>query len=184
MSDIAQNEKNAGIIQLLIPFSLTAGIIALDQITKLLVILFMPLYKSITIIGDFIRLRHVRNTAIAFGVGGNLPAEVKQIIFLALPIIVIVFLIIFIIKTKELNNLQRWTLCAIVGGGIGNIIDRIIRSRGVVDFIDVKFFGIFGLQRWPTFNVADSTIVVGIIILLISMIAHELTLRKKGGSHE
>ena len=50
----------------------------------------------------------------------------------------------------------------------GNIIDRIFRPQGVVDFIDVKFFGIFGLERWPTFNVADASIVVCGIILIVS----------------
>ena len=56
----------------------------------------------------------------------------------------------------------------IVGGGLGNIIDRIFRPDGVIDFIDVKFFGIFGLNRWPTFNVADASVVVCGILMIIS----------------
>ena len=58
----------------------------------------------------------------------------------------------------------------IVGGGIGNLIDRAFRAEGVVDFIDVKFFGIFGLDRWPTFNVADSSIIICGILLAITFI--------------
>jgi signal peptidase II len=180
VSDIPENTKKESILHKLLPFSLTAGIILFDQVTKLLVVIFMPLYKTIPIAGDLIMLRHVRNTAIAFGLGQTLPEEIKQILFLLLPIIVIVFLIVFIFRAKDLEPVQRWTLCAIVGGGVGNIIDRIFRPMGVVDFIDVKFFGIFGLERWPTFNVADSTIVVGICILIISMIITEIKLRKKG----
>lgn len=58
----------------------------------------------------------------------------------------------------------------ILGGGVGNIIDRIFRPLGVVDFIDVRFYGLFGLERWPTFNIADSAIVVGGILLIISLL--------------
>jgi signal peptidase II len=66
--------------------------------------------------------------------------------------------------------LQRWVLCGIVGGGIGNVIDRIFRPEGVVDFVSVKFYGLFGLERWPTFNVADSSVVVCAILLVVSTI--------------
>ena len=66
--------------------------------------------------------------------------------------------------------MQCWCISGIIGGGIGNLIDRIFRSEGVVDFIDVKFFGIFGLDRWPTFNVADAAIVVCGIILITTFI--------------
>ena len=55
-------------------------------------------------------------------------------------------------------------------GGLGNYVDRIFRPAGVVDFLDFKFFGIFGLERWPTFNVADATVVVTGILLFISFL--------------
>jgi signal peptidase II len=61
-------------------------------------------------------------------------------------------------------------LAAVLGGGLGNYVDRIFRRGEVVDFIDFKFYGIFGLQRWPTFNLADSTLVVGGILLLASFL--------------
>lgn len=184
MTDAQHIDKKEHFLTKIIPFSITLGIIILDQLTKLLVVTYLPLYKTVKVIGDLIQLRHVRNTAVAFGIGRNFPMEMKQVLFLILPLIVIIFLIIFIIRAKELNTFQRWTLCAIVGGGSGNLIDRIFRVKGVVDFIDVKFFGIFGFERWPTFNVADSTIVVGISILIISMIFMELKLRKKGAHNE
>lgn len=184
MSDTIETKKKESIIPKLIPFSLTLGIILLDQLTKLLVVIFMPIYKSIRVAGDLIILRHVRNTAIAFGLGSNFSPEVKQVLFLILPLIVIIFLFIFIFRANDLRPHQRWVLCAIVGGGIGNIIDRISRPQGVVDFVDIKFFGIFGLKRWPTFNLADTTIVVGICILIISMIVTEINLRKKGVPNE
>jgi signal peptidase II len=184
MSDTMSIKKENSIIAVLLPFTLTIGIIILDQVTKLLIVINLTKHESIKIIGDLLRLQHVRNTAIAFGVGRGLPAEIRPILFLILPALVIVFLIIFIIRTKDLKTMQRWVLCAIVGGGIGNIIDRIFRPEGVVDFIDMKFFGIFGFDRWPTYNIADSSIVVGISILIISMIITEIKLRKKGAPNE
>ena len=73
-------------------------------------------------------------------------------------------------RNKEWNKTQRWAIMGIVGGGFGNLIDRIFRAEGVVDFIDIKFYGLFGLQRWPTFNIADSAVVICGIILVISFI--------------
>ncbi|NLC92435.1 MAG: signal peptidase II, partial [Treponema sp.] len=85
-----------------------------------------------------------------------------------LPVIVIIMVIIIYFRNNEFSKLQRWSIAGILGGGIGNIIDRIFRTEGVVDFIDVKFYGLFGFERWPTFNIADSAIVICCILLLIS----------------
>lgn len=74
---------------------------------------------------------------------------------------------------SEFTRLQRWFLGGIIGGGISNLLDRFFRTEGVVDFIDVKFFGLFGLERWPTFNVADSAIVVCCIGLFIAIAIRE-----------
>ena len=57
-----------------------------------------------------------------------------------------------------------------MGGGLGNYGDRIFRPQGVVDFLDFKFYGIFGMERWPTFNVADMTVVIAAILLFISFL--------------
>jgi signal peptidase II len=61
-------------------------------------------------------------------------------------------------------------VAGIIGGGIGNIIDRIFRPAGVVDFISVKFYGILGMERWPTFNIADSSVVVCCLLLLVTIL--------------
>jgi signal peptidase II len=73
-------------------------------------------------------------------------------------------------KSDEFTQLQRWAAAGIIGGGLGNIIDRIFRPDGVVDFVSVRLYGLFGFERWPTFNVADSSVVVCCIILLISIL--------------
>ena len=72
----------------------------------------------------------------------------------------------------------------IVGGGLGNLIDRFFRAEGVVDFIDLKFYGLFGLERWPTFNVADSAVVVCGLLLIISFIITFIKESKESKSQE
>ena len=72
----------------------------------------------------------------------------------------------------------------IVGGGLGNLIDRFFRPAGVVDFIDVKFYGLFGLDRWPTFNVADAAVVVCGILMVVSFIVTSIRESKAQKSEE
>ena len=118
--------------------------------------------------GGFFRIIHARNTAIAFSIGTDMPQALKIILFSAVPLIVLGVIAFYLLKTDSLTKLQRWAACGILGGGAGNLVDRIFRPLGVVDFLDVKFYGLFGLDRWPTFNVADAAIVVCGFMLVIS----------------
>lgn len=161
----------------LLPLTLSAGIIIIDQISKIIVTHVLPYAKPVNVLGNFLRLSYIKNPAIGFSIGRNLPSATQRTLFLILPLAVIVILFLFYLFTKELTGSQRWAFAAIIGGGIGNMLDRFIRSDGVVDFIDVKFYGIFGLRRWPTFNIADSSVVIAGIILLILFIIEET--RKK-----
>ena len=160
-------------------FILSAALIIADQITKVLVIRFIPLYTAAwSFGGDFFRLIHVRNTGGAFSMGSGI-SEVLRIIFLiVIPLIVMTVVAVYIVKGKELTKGQRWTLAAILGGGLGNQIDRIFRPEGVVDFLDFKFYGLFGLERWPTFNIADASLVVGSFLLVILLIRQERALKR------
>lgn len=155
----------------LLPLSLALFVIILDQITKTLVVKNIPLYTiGAEFFGDFLRIIHVSNTGVAFSVGASWSDIVRFASFVIVPVIVIVLVFIVYFRNNEWSTLQRWAIMGIVGGGIGNLIDRAFRDEGVVDFIDVKFFGIFGLERWPTFNVADSAIIVFGILLAITFI--------------
>ena len=87
---------------------------------------------------------------------------------IALPLVLVGGVLVFYFRSAEPTLFQRWVLCGIVGGGLGNVIDRVFRPEGVVDFVSVKFYGLFGFQRWPTFNVADSSVVVCALLLVIS----------------
>jgi signal peptidase II len=156
------------------PLILAAVIVIVDQITKAIIVANVPLfYESgfrIEVIGDFLRIIHARNLGIAFSIGDGLPFVVRKVLFVAMPIVVLLVLVVSLYRSPELTQRQRWFVAGILGGGVGNIIDRIFRPLGVVDFIDVRFYGLFGMERWPTFNVADSSVVVGGILLMATML--------------
>ncbi len=151
------------------PFLLTLAVILADQLTKWLITVLIPINgMGISLFGDFLRIIHARNTAIAFSIGTSMPQGLKIIFFSVVPLVVLGFIAFYLVKNDTLTRLQRWAACGILGGGAGNLLDRIFRPLGVVDFLDVKFYGLFGLDRWPTFNVADAAIVVCGILLVIS----------------
>jgi len=156
----------------LLPLTLTALAIVLDQLSKAFIVKNWP--RDNTFIADvfgndFLWIYHVRNTAIAFSLGQNLPDWMKPFLFILLPAVVLVFLLVYYFKTDEFTLFQRWCLAGILGGGLGNLIDRIFRPLGVVDFVSVKLYGFFGFDRWPTFNLADSFVVVFGILLLFTV---------------
>ncbi|MCL1837683.1 MAG: signal peptidase II [Treponema sp.] len=155
----------------LMPFILTGAIILADQCTKA-IIAAKPVNSLIADVfnNDFLHIYHVRNKAIAFSLGSGIPDAVKPVLFIVLPLVVLGVLVWYYLRSSDFTRMQRWATAGILGGGIGNIIDRIFRPEGVVDFISVKFYGLFGFERWPTFNVADSSVVVCCILLFITII--------------
>ena len=154
----------------LLPLVLTAGLIILVQIVKWIVTRTLPYGRPVEVIGDFLRFTYVKNPVIAFSIGRNLGGSGPIILARVLPLVVMALLLVYFLVGKDISRSQRWILAAVLGGGLGNYVDRIFRGWEVVDFIDVKFYGLFGLERWPTFNLADSTIVVSGILLLASFL--------------
>jgi signal peptidase II len=154
----------------LLPLILTAAVIAADQVTKLLAVRLLPAGRPVPVIGDFLRLTFVANPGIAFSIGRNMAGPGRTILAVVLPLVVLGLLLYYFFFVREVTPGQRWLLAAILGGGAGNYIDRLFRDGGVVDFLDFKFYGIFGLSRWPTFNLADATVVVAGILLLVSFV--------------
>lgn len=155
----------------LTPVSLALLVIVLDQITKALIVKSIPPYTiGAQFFGDFLRIIHVANKGVAFSLGAGWGQSLRQVVFSLMPLLVVIIVIRVYFRNKDFTQLQRWAIMGIVGGGLGNIIDRIFRPEGVIDFIDVKFYGLFGLQRWPTFNVADAAVVVCGILLFASFI--------------
>ena len=157
-----------------LPFILTATVIVVDQITKALVVASVPRIEStgmtVEVIGDFLRIIHTRNLGVAFSLGQGLPDGARRLVFTIVPAIVLTGLLAYYIRVDDFTKMQRWAVAGIIGGGLGNLLDRVFRPAGVVDFVDVKFYGIFGMNRWPTFNVADATVVVCGILLIAGLL--------------
>jgi signal peptidase II len=157
-----------------LPLILTGIIILVDQCTKAFIAAKWPISDN-NVIADvfnngFLQILHRRNDAIAFSLGRNMPDSIKPALFVVVPLLVLGVLLWYYLKSDDFTRMQRWAVAGILGGGMGNIIDRIFRPAGVVDFIDIKFYGLFGFERWPTFNAADSSVVVCCILLFISII--------------
>ena len=168
------NRSPAELKRLLAPLILTAILIVVDQVTKAIIVANVERLAAggpmIEVIGDFFRIIHVRNLGITFSIGSGLGPQLRRILFIVTPAVVIAGLLVYYFRTDEFTRLQRWAIAGIVAGGVGNLIDRVFRPAGVVDFLDVRFYGLFGLERWPTFNVADSSVVVCGILLIISVL--------------
>jgi len=129
-------------------------IIIIDQVTKLMIKNYMQLSESISLIGNVIRLTYIKNPGMAFGIliGGKL----FYTVFASLACVVI---LIYLFRLKPENFWARFALASILGGAVGNLIDRLMYSE-VVDFIDIRVI------RWPVFNFADIAITIGMVILI------------------
>ena len=136
----------------------SAWILCLDQATKIFIHTQFPRQESKTIIEGFFNISYVTNSGGAFGLFNEGPEWLRFILFLLFPLVCVYF--IFKILQETENRFQILALSFILGGAFGNYIDR-VRLGYVVDFIDwhVKDW------HWPTFNLADSFIVVGVALL-------------------
>ena len=163
-----------------LPLSLTAFVILLDQISKALVVKYIPentIFKSF--FWDFLEIIQVRNDAIAFAIGSAIDVRIRRVFFIILLIILRVLVIYCVLSTKtdkDFTVFQKWCLAAIAGGGIGNLIDRVFRQLRVVDWISTDMYGFLGFDRFPTYNIADASIVVSVCLILLSFLIGE---RKK-----
>ena len=176
MTALERDTRAETIRSRLLPLVLTIVIIAADQISKTLVSAMITRYETtrvtVSVLGEFLRFIHVRNPGIALSIGRGLSEGVRRILFIVLPSLVITALAIYYARSDEFTRLQRWAIAGIFGGGIGNLIDRIFRVDGVVDWVDFRFFGILGWERFPTFNIADATTTTCGIMLLITILFH------------
>ena len=156
-----------------LPFTLTAIVIALDQITKALVVAFIPentMWKSF--FADYLEIIHVRNNAVAFSMGSGFPMLLKIALFIIVPLVFLGMLAYYLVKAKDedVTVFQRWLMAGIVGGGVGNVIDRIFRGMSVVDFISTNNYGFLGMERFPTYNIADASVVICVILMILTII--------------
>jgi signal peptidase II len=160
----AKNRRDAWLA-----LALSAAIVIVDQITKALISANIPVDTvGGKYLGGFLWIVHMRNLGIAFSIGDSIASIFRIALFIVLPIFFISAAIGYNFKSNKLDRLQRYAIGFIVGGGLGNLLDRIFRKGGVIDFVSLSMYGLFGYERFPTFNVADSAVTVGAILLLVS----------------
>jgi signal peptidase II len=142
-------------------FLLSFLVVLVDQITKFVARVYIDTFDTIKIL-PFLQLVSVRNEGAAFGMFKGLGNSA----FIVISLVAMAVVIWLLLKSKE----NRWGLALILGGAAGNLIDRIVFKK-VTDFIDV--FG--GRFHWPAFNIADSALTVGLILLLLSSVVRRKT---------
>lgn len=140
-------------------------IVIVDQITKILILKNLPIYHSITIIPGFFNITHIHNPGGAFGFMAHQDSSLRNLLFLLLSSLAICFIIYFYKNTSRTHPLLASGFALILGGAIGNLIDR-IRFGKVVDFLDFYV----RTYHWPAFNVADSAITVGVTIFIFHLL--------------
>ena len=142
--------------------TLPLGIVALDQVTKFLVIRKLPLYEDVPLISGLLSLQHVRNPGAVFGFlsATNFPG--KPYVFALLSAIALAALTYYARTIPREERLPRFALSLVIGGAIGNLIDR-VRFGYVVDFVKMYWEN----HVWPNYNVADSAISIGLVLLVV-----------------
>jgi len=141
-----------------------AGVFLVDRFTKSAAINSIFLGQSVKVIPPVFRLTLVLNDGTAFGLFKG-----RRIFFISLSIAVMAAVAAYISKHKNIDKARSWALGFILGGAAGNLLDRVWFGR-VIDFLDFRI--------WPVFNVADSCITIGVVILLWKYVVQEKLKRK------
>lgn len=153
--------KDGWLSRMLIIGLVATFVVALDQSTKHLVVSLISLHEQIVVIPNFFNLTLIYNPGVAFGMGAELGDGIRQVVLALLAGCALIGIFYFLVKDYMYDRVAQVSIALVVGGGVGNIIDRVSLGR-VVDFLDFYY----GSYHWPAFNVADSAICVGVVILL------------------
>ena len=137
--------------------------IAADQISKFWVRALVEPYSSSPIIGKYFTLRNVENDGAFLGMGGDLNPTIKLFVLLIIPAAVLLFVLYYLFKEKQMDRLSVIGFSCVVGGGIANVFDRFIYGS-VTDFLFIDL----GFTRTGIFNIADLSVTTGMILILWS----------------
>ena len=140
-------------------------IIALDQLTKSAITARFALHEAFPVIPGLFNLVYVLNPGAAFGFLADASANFRYVFFIGVTVVAACLIVFYLVKSNPRNLMLAGSLTLIFGGAVGNLIDR-IRFGSVVDFLDVYI----GTAHWPAFNVADSAITVGAILMIWEML--------------
>ena len=154
---------------------LSVTVFVLDQISKKLALIYLGDISRKEVLGSFLQL------TLVFNEGGAFSTKLGSTLFYTIAsIIVMIFILSFLFREAGKNRFLDFALSLVVGGALGNLVDR-LRFGSVIDFIDLDFFDIhippakilfvnfpgYDLTRWPVFNVADSAVTVGMVLIVL-----------------
>jgi signal peptidase II len=145
-------------------YATALGIVLLDQLSKWYIQAAIPLGHSIPIIPNYFAIVHVLNPGAAFGLMADRPWSFRNPFFIGISVLAVGFIVYYRHRGLHGHRLASLALSLILGGAIGNLIDR-LRIGMVIDFIDVHYYQ----YHWPAFNVADSAITVGVSLMLLEL---------------
>jgi signal peptidase II len=149
---------------LLIAFS----VLVLDRVTKWIVVQTIPLEDAISIIPGLFRLTHLENTGAAFSLFADSTSPFRATLLIAFSVAALAVVGSLLWRERKEFNANTLALSLILGGAVGNLWDRLADGK-VTDFLDFYI----GVHHWPPFNVADSAIVVGAVLLMMRMLRKE-----------
>jgi signal peptidase II len=142
--------------------AITIPIILLDQATKLFVQAHMALYESIAIIPNYLDITYTLNPGAAFSMLADAPVWVRTMFLLSMACAAIIVLTVMIVRADRVS-ISSVAFALILGGAMGNLIDRAIRGR-VIDFMRAHYYDL----NYPIFNVADSAISIGVALIILT----------------
>jgi signal peptidase II len=144
---------------------ITTGVLVLDQVSKAAVSSTLKMYEIRPIIHGLLNLTRVHNTGAAFGLLAGQPSILRTLFFLGVSLLAMGVVLWMLFRLPPDQKVELVALSLIFGGALGNVIDR-ARLGEVIDFIDVYY----RTYHWPAFNVADSAITIGVMLLLYRLV--------------
>lgn len=150
------------------PLLIALSVLLLDRITKWAIARTIPLEDAINIIPGFFRLTHLENTGAAFSLFADSTSPFRTALLIAFSVAALAVISFLLWKERNVFHSGALALSLILGGAVGNLWDRMADGK-VTDFLDFYI----GIHHWPPFNVADSAIVVGALLLFLRMLRKE-----------
>ncbi len=154
----------------LILFSLSGLVLCCDQLSKHLVRTLYSVGDKKALLPPLIDMFYARNNGFAFGLLQRAPSTLQEVFFVGVPAFAMILIILIFIKLQDNQMLTSIALTTILGGAVGNLLDR-LHFGYVVDFISIHF----GSYRLPPFNIADASIIAGVLLMFVSQLTQEKT---------
>jgi signal peptidase II len=148
---------------------LVVATLALDRWTKAWILNRFELNESVPVIDGLFNITYVRNTGVAFGILSSISSPVKSLLLSLFTAFAAIVVVVYSLRSPVQNRLLQTALALILGGAIGNLFDRIAYGY-VVDFLEFYF----RTYHWPSFNIADSAISIGVALLALEIIRNEI----------